>query len=47
MTKNIIEVVGFSVDAQYAVLYKADGSTVSIPQGDIRLPKILKLSGNP
>lgn len=35
-------IVGISVDAQNAVLYLEDGSTVTIAQGDPRLPNIVE-----
>lgn len=39
--KKLVTIVGISVDAQNAVLYLEDGSTVTIAQGDPRLPKIV------
>jgi hypothetical protein len=42
MTKPInIRVIAAVLDTQHLLLYKEDGSTISIPQGDIRLQKIL------
>ena len=39
--KKLVTIVGISVDAQNAVLYLEDGSTVTIAQGDPRLPNIV------
>lgn len=39
--KKLVTIVGISVDAQNAVLYLEDGSTVTIAQGDPRLPIIV------
>lgn len=39
--KKLVTIVGISVDAQNAILYLEDGSTVTIAQGDPRLPKIV------
>lgn len=39
--KKLVTIVGISVDAQNAVLYLVDGSTVTIAQGDPRLPEIV------
>lgn len=39
--KKLVTIVGITVDAQNAVLYLEDGSTVTIAQGDPRLPKIV------
>lgn len=39
--KKLVTIVGISVDAQNAVLYLEDGSTVTIAQGDPRLPRIV------
>jgi hypothetical protein len=41
MNKTLITIVALSVDTRHAVLYKHDGSTLTIPQGDARLPKIV------
>lgn len=40
--KKLVTIVGISVDAQNAVLYLEDGSTVTIAQGDPRLPIIVE-----
>lgn len=40
--KKLVTIVGISVDAQNAVLYLEDGSTVTIAQGDPRLPNIVE-----
>lgn len=40
--KKLVTIVGISVDAQNAVLYLEDGSTVTIVQGDPRLPIIVE-----
>lgn len=40
--KKLVTIVGISVDAQNAVLYLEDGSTVTIVQGDPRLPNIVE-----
>ena len=40
--KKLVTIVGISVDAQNAVLYLEDGSTVTIAQGDSRLPNIVE-----
>lgn len=40
--KKLVTIVGISVDAQNAVLYLEDGSTVTITQGDPRLPIIVE-----
>lgn len=40
--KKLMTIVGISVDAQNAVLYLEDGSTVTIAQGDPRLPIIVE-----
>lgn len=39
--KKLVTIVGISVDAQNAVLYLEDGNTVTIAQGDPRLPIIV------
>lgn len=39
--KKLVTIVGISGDAQNAVLYLEDGSTVTIAQGDPRLPNIV------
>lgn len=39
--KKLVTIVGISVDAQNTVLYLEDGSTVTIAQGDPRLPNIV------
>ncbi|MDR5839298.1 hypothetical protein [Caballeronia sp. LZ034LL] len=41
MNKELVTIVALSVDTRHAVLYKLDGSTITIPQGDARLPRIL------
>jgi hypothetical protein len=41
MNKTLITIVALSVDTRHAVLYKEDGSTLAIPQGDARLPQIV------
>lgn len=40
--KKLVTIVGISVDAQNAVLYLEDGNTVTIAQGDPRLPIIVE-----
>ena len=40
--KKLVTIVGISVDAQNAILYLEDGSTVTIAQGDPRLPIIVE-----
>lgn len=40
--KKLVTIVGISVDAQNAVLYLEDSSTVTIAQGDPRLPIIVE-----
>lgn len=44
--KTLINILGLSVDTKSAVLYKADGSMVTIPQGDPRLPGIVATAKN-
>jgi hypothetical protein len=44
MNKNFVTIVALSIDSRHAVLYKEDGSTLTIPQGDARLPRIVKQS---
>jgi hypothetical protein len=41
MKSNIIKVIAGVVDTQQLTLYKDDGSTVAIPQGDPRLARII------
>lgn len=40
--KKLVTIVGISVDAQNAILYLEDSSTVTIAQGDPRLPIIVE-----
>lgn len=47
MNKIFITIVGLSVDSKYAILYKADGTTMTIKQGDPRLPGIVAASKEP
>lgn len=47
MTQKLITIIALSVDANYAVLYKEDGSTLTIAQGDARLPLIVEKAREP
>lgn len=47
MTQKLITIIALSVDANYAVLYKEDGSTLTIAQGDARLPMIVEKAREP
>ncbi|WAK44969.1 putative rIIB [Erwinia phage Fifi067] len=47
MNKVFITIVALSIDTQYATLYKEDGSTVMIKQGDPRLPNIVATAKGP
>lgn len=40
--KELVTIVALSVDSKFATLYKADGSTITIKQGDARLPLIVE-----
>lgn len=42
MNNNLVTIVALSVDTRHAVLYKEDGSTLTIAQGDARLPRIVQ-----
>lgn len=42
MSQNHIHVVAAIVDTRQLTLYKSDGETIRIPQGDPRLPRILE-----
>lgn len=41
---KLVVIVALSVDTQNAVLYHKDGSTTCIPQGDARLPEIVRIA---
>lgn len=45
--KQLVTIVALSVDSQVATLYKADGSTITIKQGDARLPLIVETAKEP
>lgn len=47
MKQQLITIIALSVDSKVAVLYKEDGSTVTIPQGDARLPLIVEKARGP
>lgn len=47
MKQNLITIVALSIDSKVAVLYKEDGYTVTIPQGDARLPLIVEKARGP
>lgn len=47
MKQQLITIIALSVDSKVAVLYKEDGSTVTIPQGDARLPPIVEKARGP
>lgn len=47
MKQQLITIIALSVDSKVAVLYKEDGSTVTIPQGDARLPVIVEKARGP
>lgn len=42
MNKTLITIVALSIDSKWAILYKEDGSTVKLQQGDARLPEVVK-----
>jgi hypothetical protein len=44
MNNNLVTIVALSVDTRYAVLYFQDGSTLTLAQGDARLPGIVSAS---
>jgi hypothetical protein len=41
MQKTLVTIAALSVDTRHAVLYLMDGSTMTIAQGDARLPRIV------
>lgn len=41
---KLVTIVALAVDTQNAVLYHADGTTTCIPQGDARLPEIVRIA---
>jgi hypothetical protein len=41
MNKTLVTIVALSVDTRHAVLYLTDGSTMTLAQGDARLPQIV------
>lgn len=41
MNKTLVTIVALSVDTRHAVLYLHDGNTMTLAQGDARLPKIV------
>lgn len=45
--KELVTIVALSVDSKFATLYKADGSTITIKQGDARLPLIVEKAKEP
>ena len=47
MKQQLITIIALSVDSKVAVLYKEDGSTVTIKQGDARLPLIVEKARGP
>lgn len=47
MNKQTVVIVALSIDTKYATLYRQDGSTLLIKQGDMRLPKIVETSKDP
>lgn len=47
MKQQLITIIALSVDSKVAVLYKEDGSTVTIQQGDARLPPIVEKARGP
>ena len=42
MVNNKVTIVALSVDSRYAVLYLQDGETITLVQGDPRLPRIVE-----
>jgi len=47
MKQQLITIIALSVDSKVAVLYKEDGSTITIQQGDARLPLIVEKARGP
>lgn len=45
--KELVTIVALSVDSKFATLYKADGSTITLKQGDARLPLIVEKAKEP
>lgn len=47
MKQELITIIALSVDTRCAVLYKEDGTTLTIAQGDARLPLIVEKARDP
>lgn len=47
MNKTLVTIVALSIDTNFAILYKPDGDTITIRQGDPRLPGIVETARDP